>query len=501
MRSTSLTRSLVGIVFVFALLGAVFSASPARADIGLPPLNPAAAGLGLAQGVETQVRMLSETVDLTVEEYTRPSPDRMGESPGDWMRGLVDAEFHMRNLGTVDEDLDVWFPLTASLRYPGALAYFPDRIIQDFKVWVDGAPLATEQVSAPDLIEPSQTSQWAHFPINFPAGEDVIVRVSYTVYPTGRRPFGGFEYILQTGAGWKDTIGEATITITLPFTITPENLSQSGNSIEGDPLAPNPPGYVIENNLIRWQLTDLEPDAEDNIFIDVLEPQRYRELLQARAQAENSPDSDAAQLALAQASENALSIVKLIGNHGGGKLLADQVNVAYRRALELDPQRVETYRLFAAWQMRSGGWVRLMRGEGCPAELCELVQRGLERFPDDPELLRIDDEIRMLQEEFAPFHTQTAIAMTPPLPASATPTFTAQPPTETPLPSATPSRPPATGSPGTGAPGTGAPATLISHPTETSPSAAPLPAGPCPAGLLSLALGLLAWLFYRSRRL
>jgi hypothetical protein len=486
MQSTSFGRWLAGGIFALLCASLAFSASPARADIGLPPLNPAGAGLGLGEGVETQVRMLSETVDLTIEEHARPQ-DAMGESPGDWMRGRVEAEFQMRNLGTVEETLDVWFPLAASLRYPGALAYFPDRLIQDFKVWGDGQPLETEQVTGPDLIEPSQTSQWAHFPITFPAGQDVSVRLSYTVYPTGRRPFGGFEYILQTGAGWKDTIGVATITIYLPHEITPENLSQSGNSIEGHPLAPNPPGYVIEGNLIRWQLTDLEPSAEDNIYVDVLEPQRYRDLLQARLQAENSPSSVAAQLELAQASENALSLVKLVGNHGGGKLLAEQVNLAYRRALELDPQQAETYGLYASWQMRSGGWVKLMRGEGCPAELCELVQRGLERFPDDPELLRIDEEIRMLQEEFEPFHTQTAIAMTPPLPEPVPPTQTAvaHPPIETPLPSATRTQPPAT---------------LAPSPTDTPAPTAQPAGGLCPAGLLPLGFGLLILLIFGLRR-
>ena len=485
MQPISFGRWLAGWTFALLCAALAFSASPARADIGLPPLNPAAAGLGLKQGVETQVRMLSEMVDLTVEEYERQSQDPMGESPGDWMRGRVEAEFQMRNLGTADETLDVWFPLAASLRYPGALAYFPDRLIQDFKVWTDGLPLETEQVAGPDLLEPSQTSQWVHFPITFPAGQDVSVRVSYTVYPTGRRPFGGFEYILQTGAGWKGTIGEAVVTIYLPYEITPENLSQSGNSIEGHPLAPNPPGYVIENNVIRWQMRDLEPTTEDNIFIDVLEPQRYRELLQARSQAENSPASVKAQLALAQVTENALSIVKLVGNHGGGKLLAEQVNVAYRRALELDPARAETYSLHASWQLRSGGWVKLMRGEGCPAELCELLQRGLERFPDDPELLRIDEEIRMLQEEFAPFATQTAIAMTPPLPEPVTPTLTAHPPPETPQSSAAPTQPPVT---------------LAPSPTHTPAPAAQPPGGVCPAGLLPLGFGLLMLLHFWLRR-
>src|SRR5690606_20643212 len=115
MRSTSFTHRLVGVVFFLALLGAAFWTSRVRADIGLPPLNPAAAGLGLAEGVQTNVRMVSETVDLTVEEHASQSPDRMGDSPGDYMRGFVEAEFQMRNLGTADESLDVWFPLTASL--------------------------------------------------------------------------------------------------------------------------------------------------------------------------------------------------------------------------------------------------------------------------------------------------------------------------------------------------------------------------------------------------
>jgi len=489
MRSTSFSRRLVGVLFVFTLLGATISASPARADIGLPPLNPAAAGLGLAEGVETQVRMVSEMVDLTVEEHTRPSPDRMGDSPGGWMRGRVQAEFQMRNLGTADEDLDVWFPLAASLRYPGALAYFPERIIQDFKVWVDGLPRETEQVAGPDLIEPSQTSQWVHFPITFPAGEDVIVRVTYTVYPTGRRPFGGFEYILQTGAGWRDTIGEATVTITLPYTITPENLSQSGNSIEGDPLTPNPPGYVIENNVIRWQLRDLEPTAADNIFVDVLEPQRYRELVQARDQAEKSPDSVAAQLALAQASENALSLVKLIGNHGGGKLLAEQVNTAYRRALELDPQRAETYSLFASWQMRSGGWVKLMRGEGCPAELCNLVQRGLERFPDNPELLRMTMR-SACAGRVRPLATQPPSRNFPHACSGHRYLHPASPHED----------PPAERFPHAAPCHTGA------RPDGNSSAPRGSPAGPCPAGLLALVFGLLplalvllAWLRFRIR--
>jgi hypothetical protein len=324
------------------------------------------------------------------------------------MRGLVEASFLMRNLGDEQESFDVWFPLAASTRYPGLLLYTPENIVSDFRVRVGEKPLEWEQVMAPDLSDPQQQSAWARFPMVFPAGEDVIVRVRYTIYPSGRRPFGGFEYILQTGAGWNGPIGTADITVHLPDTVTPENVSQSGKSIEGLPLAPHPPGYIIEDNTIRWRFTDLEPTAEDNIFVDVLEPARYRALQRAREQVRTNASSADAQLELAEAAQGAVMLVKSIGQHGGGHELAEEANSAYRRALELAPERAEIYSRFAGWLMRTGGFLSLMHDGICPEELCSVVQRGLEKFPDDPELVRIDEDIRTLQAEAAPYATQAS---------------------------------------------------------------------------------------------
>jgi len=212
-----------------------------------------------------------------------------------------------------------------------------------------------------------------------------------------------------TGAGWKDTIGQATISVYLPDTVTPENVSLAGKSVEGLPIAPQPAGYTTENNVIRWQFTDLEPTAEDNIFVDVLEPGRYRSLLQARAGALNTPDSADAQLALANAIQNAVMVVKTVGQHGGGKNLAEGANNAYRRSLELAPKRAEIYSQYANWLLRTGGWISLMRDGTCPPELCDLVSRGLEAFPNNPELIKIDEKIRMMQEDHSSSATQAAL--------------------------------------------------------------------------------------------
>ena len=410
MKSRRYFRICVAVVCALIIFWNAVPQSIAYADIGWPPLNPSGASLGIQAGGYTSVRMVSEEVNLTIEAYQRPVPTGMEASPAYWMRGLVEAQFWMRNLGDAQEAFDVWFPLAASVRYPGMLpVIFPENTVQDFKVWIDGLPVNTEQVKAPDLSDPQQESSWARFPMTFPAGQDVVVHVNYTIYPSGRRPFGGFEYILQTGAGWKDTIGQATISVYLPDTVTPENVSLAGKSVEGLPIAPQPAGYTTENNVIRWQFTDLEPTAEDNIFVDVLEPGRYRSLLQARAGALNTPDSADAQLALANAIQNAVMVVKTVGQHGGGKNLAEGANNAYRRSLELAPKRAEIYSQYANWLLRTGGWISLMRDGTCPPELCDLVSRGLEAFPNNPELIKIDEKIRMMQEDHSSSATQAAL--------------------------------------------------------------------------------------------
>jgi len=451
-----------------------------RADIGFPPVNPAGSSVGPQGDIQTNVRMVSEEVSLTIEPYERPVPENQIDSPAYWMRGLVEAQFVMRNLGEAQEAFDVWFPLAASTRYPDILSYdrtiHPENIVQDFKVWVDGLPTETQQVAAPDLSIPEQESTWAKFPMVFPAGQDVVVHVNYTIYPGGRRPFGDFEYILQTGAGWKDTIGEATITINLPDTVTSETVSLEGTDILGYPLAPQPEGYKVENNTITWHFTDLEPGAEDNIFIDVLEPGRYRRLVQARGQTQSAPDSTEAQLQLARAARDAILVIKSVGQNGGGAALAQEANAAYARALELSPERPEPYSEYARWLMANGGGRQLFVEGTCAEVLCDLVKQGLEKFPNDAELKKIDEEIRMMLEEAALNATQQAQENPSPVP------------TETPV-SASPTP------------------LSTAAPTATRLSPQPSPTvvatgskGLCPAGLFPLAIlvGLLGLVYYHQ---
>lgn len=410
MRSRNLKHLCAAAGLILASVITALPQSTAQADIGWPPLSPGGSSLEAPQGVNTNVRMLAEEVNLTIEPFERPVPANKEDSPAYHMRALVEAVFLMHNLGAADESFDVWFPLAASLRYPGMLPYWPDNIVSDFKVWVNGEPTATEQVQAPDVGDPSQQSTWARFAMNFPAGQDVTVRVNYTLYSSGRRPFGGFEYILQTGAGWKDTIGKAVINVYLPDTITAENVSLAGKSVEGLPIAPQPAGYTIENNVIHWELTDLEPGEKDNLYVDVLEPERYRQLVRARARVASEPNSADAQVGFVRAAMGAVVLVKSVGQHGGGTALGEQINSAFRKALDLEPN-AGTYLEYIQWLRRSSGSSLFTIGV-CPEELCATVSKALQAYPGNPELIAIDEEIKNLQAQNAPYATQYALNLT-----------------------------------------------------------------------------------------
>jgi hypothetical protein len=225
------------------------------------------------------------------------------------------------------------------------------------------------------------------------------VRVTYTIYPSGWRPFGGFEYILQTGASWNGTIGRAVVKVHLPYPVTNENVSLSGRSIIGMPLAPQPDGYTIEGSAIRWEFTDLEPGPQDNIFVDVLDPQRYQALVDARSRAAAEPGSADAQVALAKASSGAILVLKAVNPNGGGGELAEQVKAAYRRALELAPDREDILVGYIDWLMRSGGYLSLMYGGECPVEACNLLDRALKLYPNNPDLINWDKNVQSMRAD------------------------------------------------------------------------------------------------------
>jgi hypothetical protein len=249
---------------------------PARADIAPPGFPP---GSNVQPGVEnTSVRMASEVVTISVMKESgsyqfsnQPQASKVGQA-------RVNAIFIMRNLGQAGESFEVRFPLT-SLRGDG-WSGFPE--IFDLSVKVNGSRVAThriEKTASSNETPEKYAGPWAAFTVNFPVGQDVRVELNYTDYGATESPTTRFGYILETGAGWYDTIGSADIILRLPYPINTMNMLVDQTTSGG----------TIAGNEMRWHYENLEPSSENNLNFAVILPEVWNQVLIETENVTNSP--------------------------------------------------------------------------------------------------------------------------------------------------------------------------------------------------------------------
>lgn len=439
----------------------------ASADIA-PPESPP--GAVIQPGSEsTQVRMMSEEVILTLIS----SGDLIGEAK-------TEATFVMQNLGTADEQMAVRFPLVY-----GEALYYIDRFheINDFKVQVDGKPVTTTRITTQGANSGS-TIPWASFPVKFPAGVDVTIKATYTTMGFGydNDPFRQYRYILETGAGWKDTIGSGELIVRLPYAASQQNVgvtSGYGSSqITGAP--------VFSGNEVRWHFENIEPTSADNFDISLVPLATWKTILVERQNTSTNPQDGEAWGRLGKAIKAAITFPKgyLRDDEGGNQLYAEAV-AAYERAVNLLPKD-------ALWHY---GYVELLwshygyptSGTRDDAELVRLVkelwlsQQIDPTIPGAKDLLDwISGQIPAAIAKYGDRYDYLILTVIPtPEPASSTPEVATVPPTTpatgTPVPSLTllPNPPTVTS----------LPATAQSQPTARNPL--------CGSALLPLLVGLL----------
>jgi hypothetical protein len=277
---------------LLALLLAV--CAPARADIA-PPQQPP--GSNITPTGKTSVAMRAEFVEIDIQAIAQRRGGRSGLA-GDSTLARVTATFTMTNHSAADERMAVRFPLNAPDGESDGFGRYPD--IQAFAASVNGrgvpARIVRREAFQPKRGDP--VINWSVFDVTFPAKQDTVVRVSYTLSATGYSPEASFNYVLQTGAGWRDAIGQATIVVRLPYRITQENFF-----IE---RAERPQLAELRGNAVRWVYRDLEPGPKDDIHFTVIEPRAWQDILTARAAVDGSPNDGARHLALARAYHRAV---------------------------------------------------------------------------------------------------------------------------------------------------------------------------------------------------
>lgn len=270
MKKTITTTVLISILTSLFITGVV------RADIA-PPLQPPGALLGPAEFAETDIEMAMESVTIYVEEagelyYSTRQIDTVN--------GRVTATFAMYNPAAEEVTMDVVFPLTNMDGYGDGRFEYPE--IRNFSVSVNYEPVAWETVSTPNPDgEDEEPIKWVQFPATFLTGELTFIDVNYEVQSTGYFPIAAFSYILETGAGWAGTIGEAYLTLRLPYEATEENVL-IGSGVYFGMGGENNPEPDFDGNKVIWHWSDLEPTRDDNWAVAIFAPHIWQEVIDLR---------------------------------------------------------------------------------------------------------------------------------------------------------------------------------------------------------------------------
>jgi hypothetical protein len=452
---------------LLALLAGLLVPLAVGADVGL---IWSAQGGDIAPGEpSTQVQMVSEAVTLTLQTQDLEGEAPRGDQP---LVARVEARFLMHNHGESAESHGVWFPLTTGVGYRDPRSTDYPAQAENFQAWIDGELVSVTEAPGRDLLGFRGEVPWATWPVTFPAGEALQLRVAYDVYPVDWGGWAITHYILETGADWHGPIGEGTVTFRLPYEVTPMNVQLA--EIREAYTGPDRPFEIsVTGTDLTWHFTELEPQPfpegrerathpfpeTDNLILPLMLPSRWSAIEAARAAVESQPNSVEAHLRLAAALEAGTQRVKVFLATEANALLLKETDAVYRHALELAPQDVDVRLAYLKWLLipRYDDRGELDLGEGLDALLLE----AQELAPEDPRVAQVETSIEEWRAYVAdrnlggatlppePLPTSTSVpALIPTATSTPSPTRTPDPAptsTPTPLPSTTATPEPANG--------------------------------------------------------
>ncbi|MBN8580537.1 MAG: hypothetical protein J0L96_07690 [Anaerolineae bacterium] len=319
-------KKIINLVLIFLFLAAI-PIHPAHADVAPPETVP---GSNInPESESTQVRMMAETVTLTISEDSADENDAVAETR---------AVFTMRNLGTVEETMNVRFPLSFFNGNSDGFGDFPE--IDAIAVTVNGKSVSTRRESQPFLNSTSSFQErdelpWAVFEVTFPLDQDVIIEVVYNVQGFGYYPYEVFKYVLETGAGWNGTIGSAEVILRLPYEANSYNVWTQGVEGYGDAT----PGGVFSANEVRWRFEDLEPTFENNFQFVIVTPSLWQKVLTEDANVTKDRNDGEAWGRLAKAYKEIIRMPKgYLRSDIAGQGMFELSRSAYETCLGILPQ-------------------------------------------------------------------------------------------------------------------------------------------------------------------
>jgi hypothetical protein len=366
------------------LLAAVLLAFPgeARADIA-PPINPP--GSNVQPGEEsTQVRMVTEKVVLEVMD------DGMDQGLG---KAHVSADFIMSNLGSEVETMQVRFPISANNGWND----YPE--ITGVVVKVDEKTVTTRIASYEEPNYFSELVPWVEFEVTFPPGVDVAISVAYDLQGSGYYPYTAFYYLLETGAGWKDTIGRAEIILRLPYEASSLNVVQDFQI----GWAETNRGATFDGREVRWLYENFEPGpymVVQNMEFVLVAPGAWKKVLQAQGEVKASPTDGEAWGRMAKAYKDLFLQGRGYRTDAGGNELFRLSVEAYEECLRLKPSDAQWHAGFADLLANRAYWDGWSNGPTLDAfgALTE-IHTALLLAPNDAKVKEIAENIYWLFPE------------------------------------------------------------------------------------------------------
>jgi len=362
--------------FLWALMFVLLIGSPTsvRADVA-PPGHPP--GSNLEPGAEiTQVRMVAETVLIDVQ-VSAPAKS-LGQAK-------VTADFTMRNLGNEAESMGVRFPISSN----NGFGQFPE--ISGLNVKVDGSIVSTRRIMQEDPVWGSDPVPWAEFDATFPPNQDVHIQVTYMLEGTGEYPYAAFYYVLHTGAGWKDTIGRADLSVRLPYEANTLNVifdEQTGWSS-------TTPGGEISGQQVEWRFQNLEPDQSNDFQLSIVMPSAWQKVLAEQASLQINPNNGEAWGRLGKLYKEMYFFRRGFRHDAGGRQLFQLSIAAYEKVVTLLPDDALWHAGFADL-LAVHAYYASQEGQDATTDILRSMQeihRALELSPNDPKVKEIAEEI------------------------------------------------------------------------------------------------------------
>lgn len=349
----------------------------AKADVA-PPQQPP--GFNPEPGAEiTQVRMMAETVTLSIQAST--PKNSLGQAK-------VSADFTMQNLGTETESMAVRFPLGSNNGF-GEI-----REIQNLVVKVNGSQVVTRRIMQADPVWDNDLVPWAEFDVTFPPSQDVNIVVTYMLEGTGEYPFVSFDYVLHTGAGWKDTIGSADLIVRLPYEVSLHNVLFD----EHTGWSTTTPGGAVRGQEIRWHFENLEPDQSHDFEISLVMPSAWQNVMKENALVNTNPNDGEAWGRLGKLYKELFFYRRGFRQDAGGQELYASSVAAYEKCLSILPNDALWHAGFADL-LSIHAFYAMEGGQDTRDEMARSMQeidRAQELAPNDPKVKEIAEKIYYL---------------------------------------------------------------------------------------------------------